>query len=65
MTDTALPSRIPSIRLSPERQAFSKQLGLLGDLTGTWEDRGFNLSPGRKSKEAVPSFLNSIKYRKP
>jgi hypothetical protein len=57
MTDTALPSRIPSIGLSPERQTVSKQLGLLRDLTGTWEGRGFNLIARPDKQGGGPLFL--------
>ena len=57
MTDTALPSRIPSIRLSPERQIVSEQLGLLRDLTGTWEGRGFNLIARPDKQGGGPLFL--------
>src|ERR1700732_3418621 len=57
MTDTALPSRIPSIRLSPERQIVSEQLGLLRDLTGTWEGRGGNLIARPDKQGGGPLFL--------
>lgn len=35
--------RIPDIRISPDNQTVLQQLGLLQDLAGTWEGRGFNL----------------------
>ena len=34
---------IPSVRISPDNQTVLKQLGLLGDLAGSWRGEGFNL----------------------
>lgn len=34
---------IPSVRISPDNATVLKQLGLLGDLAGTWHGHGFNL----------------------
>jgi hypothetical protein len=45
-------ARIPSIRISPDNATVLANLGLLRDLAGTWEGRGFNLV-------ARPDFENN------
>jgi hypothetical protein len=37
------PDQIPSVRLVPENTQVLQELGLLANLIGTWEGRGFNL----------------------
>ena len=49
--------RIPSIRLSPDRDTVSEQLGLLRDLAGTWAGRGFNLIARPDKEGGGPLFL--------
>jgi hypothetical protein len=36
-------TRIPSVRISPDNVTVLQELGLLGDLAGTWRGAGFNL----------------------
>jgi hypothetical protein len=49
--------RIPSIRLSPDRNTVSEQLGLLRDLAGSWAGRGFNLIARPDKEGGGPLFL--------
>ncbi len=57
MNDAATELRIPSIRLSPDTQTISKQLGLLHDLAGTWQGHGFNLIARPDKQGGSPLFL--------
>jgi hypothetical protein len=52
-----MPLRIPSVRLSPDRDTVSDQLGLLRDLAGTWAGRGFNLIARPDKEGGGPLFL--------
>ena len=56
---------ISSIRLAPDNATVLKQLGLLGDLAGTWTGRGFNLigRPDFHNKENVYLQLNETLER--
>jgi hypothetical protein len=49
--------RIPSIRISPDRDTVTQQLGLLQNLAGTWEGRGFNLIARPDKEGGGPLFL--------
>ena len=42
--------RIPSVRLSPDHNTTQHDLGLLAELSGTWQGHGFNLI-GRPDRE--------------
>jgi hypothetical protein len=43
MTNGQTASRIPSVRIAPDNNTVLKDLGLLGELAGTWHGEGFNL----------------------
>jgi hypothetical protein len=49
--------RIPAVRISPDSATVSSQLGLLGDLAGTWHGRGFNLIARPDKEGGGPLFL--------
>jgi len=50
-------SAIPSIRISPNRQAVGDNLGFLAELLGTWEGEGFNLIARPDKQGGSPLFL--------
>jgi hypothetical protein len=50
-------SRIPSIRISPDRITAGKKLGFLAELLGTWEGEGFNLIARPDKEGKSPLFL--------
>ncbi len=56
---------VSSIRLAPDSATVVKQLGLLGDLAGTWTGKGFNLigRPDFHNKENVYLQLNQTRER--
>lgn len=56
---------VSSIRLAPDNATVLKQLGLLGDLAGTWTGRGFNLigRPDFHNKDNVYLQLNQTRER--
>jgi len=56
MANAPIP-RIPSVRLSPDRDTVSDQLGLLRDLGGTWQGAGFNLIARPDKQGNGPLFL--------
>jgi hypothetical protein len=43
MTNGQTASRIPSVRIAPDNSTVLQDLGLLGELAGTWHGEGFNL----------------------
>ena len=49
--------RIPSIRVSPEREKVGTKLGFLKELSGTWEGQGFNLIARPDKEGGLPLFL--------
>src|ERR1700761_9155237 len=49
--------RIPSVRISPERETIGNKLGFLAELSGTWEGQGFNLIARPDKEGGSPLFL--------
>ena len=50
-------TRIPSVRISPERATVDSKLGFLAELAGTWEGQGFNLIARPDRQGGSPLFL--------
>jgi hypothetical protein len=48
---------IPSIRIAPDRATVGSKLGLLAELSGTWEGEGFNLIARPDKQGGSPLFL--------
>ena len=51
------PLRVPSIRVSPDREGVGNKLGFLRELSGTWEGQGFNLIARPDREGGSPLFL--------
>jgi hypothetical protein len=49
--------RIPSIRISQDREHVGNKLGFLAELSGTWEGEGFNLIARPDKEGGSPLFL--------
>lgn len=49
--------RIPSVRISPEREKIGTKLGFIAELSGTWEGQGFNLVARPDKQGGSPLFL--------
>jgi hypothetical protein len=54
---TLLRMTAPSVRISPANDDVSKNLGLLAELAGTWQGRGFNLIARPDGLGGQPLFL--------
>jgi hypothetical protein len=57
MDDMMTPTRIPSVRLSPDTETVASELGLLHDFAGTWQGHGFNLIARPDKEGGGPLFL--------